>query len=126
MYLANYDPSTGKILGFYINGMHSDIPQPIFDLTKEQHQEYFDKGQNYKIINNIFTYIEPIKQTQSEIKENNLFKLDNEYQPKFLEITRSWSNANMDGNAELMKQKQIEKQNLIKEYNNKREVILNG
>lgn len=71
--------------------------------------------------------------TQEEIdnyfkvsKDEQLLQLDNEYQPQFLEITRAWANANMDGNTELMEQKQLEKQNLIKGYNSKREVILNG
>lgn len=58
MYLANYDQE-GKILGFYIQGMHANIPEPTLEITEEQHQEYFNNGQNYKVIDGEFMYVEP-------------------------------------------------------------------
>jgi len=126
MYSANYDPTTGKILGFYLEEIHSNIPKPVIKLTEEEHNDFLNKDQNYKVISGVFTFIKPKEPSTEEIKTKKILILDNEYQPKFLKITQSWANANMDNNTELMNIKQQEKQDLIKKYEEEKEKINNG
>lgn len=58
MYLAHYD-TDGNVLGFYIQGMHAETPKPVIEITEEQHTEFFTKGQNHKVLNGTFIYVEP-------------------------------------------------------------------
>lgn len=53
-------------------------------------------------------------------KEQLLQQLDWEYQPQFLEITRAWANANMDGNTELANSITADRLALKQEYEQKR------
>ena len=49
----HYDEITGKIKGFYIEGIHQNIPSPVTQITEEKHQFYMDNNGMYKI--NILT-----------------------------------------------------------------------
>ena len=63
MFQAHY-AEDGTIQGFYIPGLHRDIPSPTIEITAEQHADYFARGQNYKVINGIWTYVEPVESEQ--------------------------------------------------------------
>ena len=58
-------------------------------------------------------------------KEQLLQQLEWEYQPQFLELTRSWANANMDGNTAQMETLKTLKSTLADEYLTKKEAIEN-
>ena len=58
MYQAHY-AEDGTIKGFYLPGMHRDIPSPVLEITAEQHTDYFARGQNHKVIDGVWTYVEP-------------------------------------------------------------------
>lgn len=65
MYLTHYTED-GTIIGFYLPGLHVNIPSPTIEVTKEQHAEYFTKGQSFKVINGEFTYISPPGMTPAD------------------------------------------------------------
>lgn len=67
MYQAYYD-TDGTIKGFYIVGMHRDIPSPTLEITAEQHADYFARGQNHKVIDGVWAYVEPAEPTMAELK----------------------------------------------------------
>lgn len=69
MYLAHYDDKTGCILGFYIPGMHRDIPVPTMEITNEQHVDFFARGQRHKVVNKVWTYVEPAAPSIDVLKE---------------------------------------------------------
>ncbi len=58
MYLAHY-AEDGTIKGFYLPSMHRDIPSPVLEITAEQHADYFNRGQNHRIVDGVWTYVEP-------------------------------------------------------------------
>ena len=58
MYLAHY-AADGTIKGFYLLKLHRDIPTPTIEITAEQHADYFARGQNHRIVDGVWTYVEP-------------------------------------------------------------------
>lgn len=43
-----YDSETGVVKGFFPEeNNYESIPAPTIEITPEQHQEYFDKGQRH-------------------------------------------------------------------------------
>lgn len=58
MYLAHYD-TDGAIKGFYLPELYQNIPSPTIEITEEQHADFFERGQNHKVIDGVFTYVEP-------------------------------------------------------------------
>lgn len=46
MKFANYEPETGKILGWYDNEIHETIPTPTIEVSEEQWQIAIDNGHN--------------------------------------------------------------------------------
>jgi hypothetical protein len=125
MYLANYDTG-GNILGFYIQGMHMNIPEPTLEITDEQHQEYFNKGQNHKVIDGKFVYVEPLVPTAEEVRQQKIKALDKEYNPKFDSLTLAWATAYMSGDTVTANARIADKTVLTNEYNTKKGVIENG
>ncbi|WP_373325612.1 DUF4376 domain-containing protein [Sporomusa paucivorans] len=69
-YLAHYNADTGTIQGFYSSGLHRDIPSPTLEITAEQHADYFARGQNHRVIDGVWTYVEPEGPTLDERKNN--------------------------------------------------------
>lgn len=67
-----------------------------------------------------------ITPTPEEIKAQKLLELDSEYQPQFMELTRSWANAYMDGNTTNADSIKATKIALTAEYYTKKEVIENA
>lgn len=59
MYQVHYDAETGAIKGFYLLGLHAVIPAPYIDITIKQHADFFARGQNHRVIDGIWTYVEP-------------------------------------------------------------------
>ncbi len=68
MYLAHYDEDTGGILGFYLPDLHKSIPQPVVELSAEQHAAYFAGEQSYKVIEGAFTQVEKTAPKLEEVK----------------------------------------------------------
>lgn len=58
--------------------------------------------------------------------EELLSELDAEYQPKFNALSLAWATASMDGNTELAASIKADKDNLIDEYNARREAFASG
>jgi hypothetical protein len=56
-YLAHY-AEDGRIKGFYVAGMHRDIPIPTMGITADQHADYFSRGQNHRVVNGSWTYVD--------------------------------------------------------------------
>lgn len=119
MYLAHYD-AEGNVLGFYKQGMHTDIPEPTLEISEEEHQEYFGKNQSYKVIDGKWTYIEPQQPTAVEIKQQKISVLDAEYQPKFAELSMALGMATLADNTALITSIKVDYVALKTEYDTKR------
>ena len=63
---------------------------------------------------------------KDKLKQYNLLLLDDQYQPQFLELSKAWLNATMNGNATLAEKRKTEKSTIEAEYYAKREVIENA
>lgn len=53
MHKGSYNEN-GEYTGFYVEGIHENIPQPNIELTEEEWQQALSK--NYKVINGKHTY----------------------------------------------------------------------
>jgi len=66
MYKGTYNKN-GEYTGFYVQGIHENIPQPNIDLTEEEWHQALSK--NYKVINGKHSYSDFI-QNKEEILHN--------------------------------------------------------
>lgn len=66
MYKGTYNKK-GEYTGFYVEGVHENIPKPNIELTKEEWQQALSK--NYKVIDGVHTYSAFIKSNDA-ILEN--------------------------------------------------------
>jgi len=66
MYKGTYSEN-GEYTGFYVEGIHENIPQPNIELSEEEWQQALSK--NYKVINGKHTY-SAFVQGQDDILEN--------------------------------------------------------
>lgn len=66
MYKGSYNEN-GEYTGFYVEGIHENIPQPNIELTEEEWQQALSK--NYKVIDGKHTY-SAFVQNQNDILEN--------------------------------------------------------
>nr|WP_199003411.1 tail fiber assembly protein [Flavobacterium sp. ASV13] len=66
MYKGTYNEN-GEYRGFYVEGIHENIPQPNIELTTEEWQQALSK--DYKVIDGKHTY-SPFIQNQEELLEN--------------------------------------------------------
>jgi len=66
MYKGTYNEN-GEYTGFYVEGIHENIPKPNIELTEEEWQQALSK--NYKVINGKHAYAVFI-QSQDVILEN--------------------------------------------------------
>lgn len=68
--------------------------------------------------------VEPVQElpqlTPKEIKQQKLQQLDWEYQPQFLELSRAWADATMEGKTELANSISADRLALKQEYEQKR------
>lgn len=75
MYQAHYT-ADGTIKGFYIVGLHPNIPTPTLEITTEQHADYFARGQNHRVIEGVWMYVEPEEPTPEEQQAAKLQEID--------------------------------------------------
>ncbi|GAA6764909.1 hypothetical protein AAFH68_08430 [Flavobacterium sp. CGRL1] len=66
MYKGSYSED-GTYTGFYVEGIHENIPQPNIELTEDEWHQALSK--NYKVVNGKHTYSSFI-QNQEEILSN--------------------------------------------------------
>lgn len=66
MYKGSYNEN-GEYTGFYVEGIHENIPQPNIELSEEEWQQALSK--NYKVIDGKHTY-SAFVQNQNDILEN--------------------------------------------------------
>ncbi|UTN03984.1 phage tail assembly chaperone [Flavobacterium bizetiae] len=66
MYKGSYNEN-GEYTGFYVEGIHENIPQPNLELSEEEWQQALSK--NYKVIDGKHTY-SAFVQSQDDILEN--------------------------------------------------------
>lgn len=66
MYKGTYNED-GEYTGFYVEGIHENIPQPNIELSTEEWQQALSK--NYKVINGKHTYSSFV-QNEDTILEN--------------------------------------------------------
>lgn len=66
MYKGSYNEN-GEYTGFYVEGIHENIPQPNIELTEEEWQQALSK--NYKVIDGKHAY-SAFVQNQNDILEN--------------------------------------------------------
>lgn len=69
---------------------------------------------------------EPYQATPEEIKQQKLVDLDWEYEPQFYELKLAWAAANLDENIILTDEIKSDYVALKKEYEIRREEIMNG
>ena len=95
MYYANYNESTGEILGFYSDEIHKEIPTPHIELTDEEWQQAVNGS--YRIINGVLTAYVPEITTADKIMQAQA-----EYGAKFAELRKQYAVAELNDNAESM------------------------
>jgi hypothetical protein len=66
MYKGTYNEN-GDYTGFYVEGIHENIPEPHIELTEEEWQQALSK--NYKVIEGKHTY-SPFIQNKEELLAN--------------------------------------------------------
>lgn len=66
MYKGSYNEN-GEYTGFYVEGIHENIPQPNIELSEEEWQQALSK--NYKVIDGKHAY-SAFVQNQNDILEN--------------------------------------------------------
>ncbi|MFD2943457.1 tail fiber assembly protein [Flavobacterium notoginsengisoli] len=66
MYKGTYNEN-GEYTGFYVEGIHENIPEPNIDLTEEEWQQALSK--DYKVIDGKHTHF-PFVQSLEELLEN--------------------------------------------------------
>lgn len=66
MYKGTYNEN-GEYTGFYVDGIHENIPQPNIELNDEEWQQALSK--DYKVVNGVHKY-SPFTQNQKDILEN--------------------------------------------------------
>lgn len=111
--LANGDIET-RTNGDTSDGFITFPDEPIVDWTKRR----FVNGKLEDI-----PQPEPPKPyvpTPEEIKQQLLQQLDWEYQPQFLELSRAWADATMEGKTELANSIAADRLALKQEYEQKR------
>lgn len=95
MYYANYDESTGKILGFYSDEIHKEIPTPYIELTDEEWQEAINGF--YHVVDGVLT--EDVFEVTIEDK---IDQAQIEYQVKFSELQKQYLVAELNNKSEVM------------------------
>lgn len=60
-FYATYNLESGEIVGFRPIGdtYPTPTPMPYIVITPEQHTDFFARGQNHRVINDVWTYVEP-------------------------------------------------------------------
>ncbi|MFH7012316.1 tail fiber assembly protein [Flavobacterium sp. FlaQc-52] len=66
MYKGTYNKK-GEYTGFYVEGVHENIPKPNIELTKEEWQQALSK--DYKVVDGVHTY-SPFIKSNDAILEN--------------------------------------------------------
>lgn len=68
-YHVHYDEETNALLGFYVGGVHYDIPSPTFDITEEVWLEALANNSN-KVdpVNGTLYYEEPVIPVEEKIE----------------------------------------------------------
>jgi leucyl aminopeptidase (aminopeptidase T) len=74
MKIVNYDTTTGKILGWYDNEIHSTIPTPNTEVTDEQWQSAIDMNANY--FDGIDFSVKDFR-TLDELKQSKINEINN-------------------------------------------------
>jgi|GEM_PF-6251990 len=69
MIKVHYDEN--GVPSFYDTSLNypNGVPVPNIQITKEQHADFFARGQNYRVIDGEWTYVEPQGSTLEELKE---------------------------------------------------------
>jgi hypothetical protein len=121
MYLVQYNAETGTVLGIYDQTLNypSGIPTPNIQITVKQHADFFVRGQNHRVIDGVWTYVEPPGPTTEE----KLTALDAEYQPQFVSLAQALGLATLDNNHTVMDGIKFDYVELKAEYQTKREGI---
>lgn len=133
MRFVNYDKKTGDVLGFYNPAYDypNGIPVPNIEITDQQHQEYFAKGQRHKVLKQsdetlVFVYVEPEPLSKEELQAADIAALDAEYQPQFAGLAQSLGLATLDGNQNVIDSIKADYAAIKTEYQTKKEEIVNG
>lgn len=95
MYYANYDENTGEILGFYVDGIHDDIPTPNIELTEEQWQQAISG--EYRVIDGV---LQEYSSTTELTTEQKIANLQDEYSKKLEDVRERYALAEIFENAE--------------------------
>jgi len=101
------------------------VSTPYIIVNVEKHREYF-QGKWNRIIDGQPVYVPPPEPTREETIEKQIAALDDEYNPQFDALTLAWATASMEGDTETANARKADKDALKLEYQQKREVILNG
>ena len=72
MYYANYEETTGQILGFYDDEIHTEIPEPSIALTDEQWEQAIEGS--YRIVDG-----ELEEYTPTMTREQKLYSIEQSY-----------------------------------------------
>ncbi len=84
-YYAHYNDKNSKLLGFYTDGIHTEIPKPNIELTKKQWQEALVNGYNAVVNGNL---IKKDFRTIEEIKSQRYKALEQIFSEKWLGIQK--------------------------------------
>lgn len=111
MYYANYDESTGEILGFYNDEIHEEIPAPHIELTEEEWQQAVSGS--YRIIDGALT--EYVYQVTTE---DMIAEVQRKYEAKLIDLRTKYAIAEINENTAVMETLKAKNIQLINDFNN--------
>jgi hypothetical protein len=79
MKYVNYEKTTGKILGYYDDTIHQNIPKPNIQITDEQWQNAINNNYNYIDVTTE-TFSKKDFRTLDELKQDKKTQIESDYQ----------------------------------------------
>jgi hypothetical protein len=130
-YFAEFDSNGFRKTSYVADGMpytEEEIRQrfPDFVEISEEDQNLYVTGKYYRGADGKPVEITAYVPTAEEIKQQELSKLDAEYQPQFTALSQALGMATLAENTDLITSIKADYTELKAEYDGKREVITNG
>ena len=133
-YISVYAKKTGKRITSFVIGVHGNNIQEVKEVAEKQYPNEYLVKQNettwqyaleHELIYSGKELVEPPKKTEEDIKEEKLDSLDAEYTRKIKDIEAEIVRTLAIGDDDLLSELKEEREELVKEYEEKRGVITN-
>lgn len=128
-YISVYAKKTGKRITSFVIGVHGNNIQEVKEVAEKQYPNEYLVKQNetawqyaleHELIYSGKELVEPPKKTEEDIKEEKLDSLDAEYTRKIKDIEAEIVRTLAIGDDDLLSELKEEREELVKEYEEKR------